>query len=368
MSDETPRGPSALLATSQFAGIAGSELVLLELAEQLIARGWRCDILAAWADEPMRGLARAAGATVIGKPAEVRPLTYDMVWIQTRLEAAMDYAPGPDEAPRTFFAFAHLDLKWSLTQPGPVLEPLLADAYVVTSEEARDHFAAAGLESAKIRLFRNAAPATFVPGEGRPIDLRRLLIVSNHAPAEVAEAADLLRADGVEVVRMGKGGDLEGRRIEPADLQGADAVLTIGKTVPYALAARVPVFVYDHLGGPGWLSAETFQPAMRTNFSGRCCGRRLGAEALAEEVKAGFADAAVYARSLSEAGLESFRLEPFVDGLVEASRTGPTPRERRARLTPHAAAIAGEQQLTRAANHYLAAWRRAVKKSDAGGV
>lgn len=349
--------PRALLATLHFELVAGSELVLLEVAEHLLARGFTCDIAASWIDAPMRDLAARPGLTLIDRPAAIRPLTYDFAWIQNRLEPVMDWAPGPDEAPATFFAFAHLDLHWTLSQPG-LLEDLLADACLVTSPEAAAHFAAAGLPEARTLLLRNAAPAGFERPAAAPRPaLRRLLVISNHAPPELVEAAALLRAQGIAVAHWGLGGDTTGQRITPEALDAADAVVSIGKTIPYALLGRIPAFVYDHFGGPGWLSEANFAPAAAVNFSGRCCRRRLDAVALAAEITTGFPDAATFAAARAEAELAPYRLAPILDALL--ALPAPPAAARHALLAEHRAALRREAPLARAAADYFTHWRHA---------
>ena len=49
-------------------------------------------------------------------------------------------------------------------------------------------------------------------------------------------------------------------------LQQYDLVITIGRTVPRCLAMGVPVYVYDYLGGPGYLTEANFSLAERNNF------------------------------------------------------------------------------------------------------
>ncbi|WP_416914340.1 hypothetical protein [Seohaeicola sp.] len=63
-------------------------------------------------------------------------------------------------------------------------------------------------------------------------------------------------------------------------------VLTIGKSVQYAMAARRPVYVYDRFGGPGWITSENFKNAEKFNFSGRCVGQEKRAEEIASEILA----------------------------------------------------------------------------------
>src|SRR3954462_2323319 len=199
----------ALLATVHFGLVAGSELVLMEVAEALQARGFACDILACLAEGPMAALAQAAGFALHHHPGTLRAFDYDLVWLQHRFETLLDFTPGPAERERSLFVFAHLDRAWEFAQGGVLAEPVLADHILVPSEEGRDRVVADGLPVARISLFRNAAPAAFArpPGPPRPA-LRRLLLVSNHAPAEVLAAIPLLRAAGVEVVHWGLGGEV----------------------------------------------------------------------------------------------------------------------------------------------------------------
>lgn len=99
----------ALFATASFQAIAGSEPVIQELGEELIARGWSCDITAWNIQNPMADLATKAGIKLLKKPKEVNPLDYDLVWVQNRLEPVFDYEKSEVEADRTLFVFAHLD-------------------------------------------------------------------------------------------------------------------------------------------------------------------------------------------------------------------------------------------------------------------
>jgi hypothetical protein len=108
----------ALLATTSFEQVAGSEILLLELAEALQQNGFACELTAHDLNQPMRRLAAKAGVTFVPKPSAARPLSYDLVWLQTQIGATMDFSPGPDVRPRTFMAFAHLDLRWDLAAEG----------------------------------------------------------------------------------------------------------------------------------------------------------------------------------------------------------------------------------------------------------
>ncbi|WP_149539706.1 hypothetical protein [Siccirubricoccus phaeus] len=360
----------ALLATAHFAHVAGSELVLLEAAEALAARGFACEILSCLAEGPMAALAAAAGVPLRHGPAAIRAFDYDLLWLQHRFETLFDYRPEPEARERSLFVFAHLDRSWDFAQPGVLAEPFLADAILVPSEEGEAQVIAAGLPAEKVMVFRNAAPPGFARPAGAPRRaLRRLLVVSNHAPPEVLAALPLLRAAGLEVVHWGLGGEVVGQRLTAADLDAADAVLSIGKTVPYALRARLPAFVYDHFGGPGWLDARTLHSAARHHFSGRCCARPLAPEALAAELLEGFPAAAAFAAALPEAALAPFALERVMDALLAGLETAPTAEARRAGLAALEPQLSAERHLAAAAAHYYSEWlwqRRLIAASAPG--
>ena len=97
--------------------------------------------------------------------------------------------------------------------------------------------------------------------------VERLAIVSNHLPEELKTAANLFGAEGVAVTIFGQGGQY--REIDAKTLIDFDVVITIGKTVQYALAQGIPVFVYDHFGGPGYMSRDEVEDHEYFNFSGR---------------------------------------------------------------------------------------------------
>ena len=130
-------------------------------------------------------------------------------------------------------------------------------------------------------VFANAAPNPF-HFERAARSLRNVLFVSNRQPAELLEAEQLLRARGLATRFIGK--DRECKRLEPSDLAWADCVVTIGKTVRYALASRLPVFLYDRFGGDGYLTADNYALNEAHNFSGRPAHRKLTGTAIADEI------------------------------------------------------------------------------------
>lgn len=99
-----------------------------------------------------------------------------------------------------------------------------------------------------------------------------------------------------------------------------DVVITIGKTVQYALVAGVPVFVYDHFGGFGYLDQANLAAAADRNFSGRG-GERLAARTIAERVLTGYAAARDFQSANRPAFRSAYALGPVLDQVLREAGT-----------------------------------------------
>lgn len=309
------RVDAALVCTNHLFMWAGSELVAIEMAEELLRRGIRVDLFATLADRDFLSGIFADRAGILDRAEAVDLARYDLVYAQHHvlppiLNAAL--ARGPIGA-GPFLVFNHLSPFEPLEAPGPFVEATLADAILANSEETRAVLAGMGPPFDAARLWPNPAPRAFASALAAP-GARGFLTVSNHRTPELAAALDLLDRQGTPVRRIGQGHAAE--RVTPAHLAAAAAVITIGKTVQYALRAGRPVYCYGPHGGPGWLDGRNFEPARAANFSGRSHPAKKSAEEIAQELAAGLPAAARFARALDPAA-HGFCLEPLVDGLLE---------------------------------------------------
>lgn len=73
------------------------------------------------------------------------------------------------------------------------------------------------------------------------------------------------------------------RFVDEKLLEQYDLVITIGRTVQQCFALKVPVYVYDYFGGPGYITKENFELAEMNNFSGRGFNRK-NVEELCEDI------------------------------------------------------------------------------------
>lgn len=348
-----------LLGTNHFQEIAGSELVIQEFAELFIHAGHEVVITANFVGQPMQGMAERVGATTCLASAELNALEFDLVMVINQIAPLLGYAASEAMRETTRFVFMHVDLNFTLSQPGLVHEPLLADEIWLHSEEAKDYFIGEGLPEEKVRLFHNAAPPRFWrPEREYRKSPEHVAIISNHLPDELSGMAALLRERGIAVTHHGRGGDTYGR-MGPKALLESDVVVSIGKTVPYCLASRTPVFIYDHFSGPGYLSAENLERAAWYNYSGRCSREPRSAEQLAVELVEGYAEGVAFMRELPDSQRGRYRLRPQLLALLERVESTLSNAERLEALEAHRQAMRHEKALAEGAGMFYRMWRGA---------
>lgn len=360
--------PQTILITQgELVDYGGSEMVTLELAEYLSRTGWSVHILANFVSEPMlKEFLPLDGVTIHTNADTVEVTDLDLIWVHHQLLPETVVEMAERGLLKAKVVFHHMSPFVPVEFPlFARVEKWLADAILFNSPETQRALESA-LRSLGVRghVFGNPAPDTFWcdPAE-RPYSaaLARLLLVSNHLPAEVSDAVQRLRAQGVEVRALGRFPGAEFRRTLPDDLEWADAVVSIGKTVQYAIANGLPAYCYDHFGGSGWLDSDNFGKNADLNFSGRGFESK-GASEIVDELVDGFTDAQEFARRAHvEYGphyLLSYRWQQVMDGLAEKDSA-------RAALDPSEKAIytATQKQIWEFHRVSRAHWERAVAVS-----
>lgn len=174
-----------------------------------------------------------------------------------------------------------------------------------------------GFPIEKMQVFGNPAPAGYAAAFRRGSPSRRLVVVSNHIPEEVIAALSTLSLD-FDVIMVGNQRELGANpcRVTPELIADAGAIITIGKTVQYSVAAGIPVYLYDHFGGVGWLTRENFEGARHHNFSGRHSTRKSSDEIVAE-ITTGFESMEQEARELRLVELRRIDLNRRMEDVFE---------------------------------------------------
>ena len=277
---------TALVACSRLVDFAGAEITSLEIAEALSNLGFKVLLAALEIGKEVADEMDILGLEYVDlSVSSIKDRNYELIWVGHSVAA---YHLMVNEGVRAKIGiFSSL----SFFEPieAPPLPLLSFSRYVVNSEENLLHFKSQYPQlTDRVEIFPNASPVGFFVAykSSHNVRLSSIVIISNHLPREVVDLIPQLECDGIKVDVIG----LEGKRarVTPEILSNYSAVITIGKTVQYCLAQGIPVFCYDHFGGPGWVTLDSFEKAFVKNFSGRCTYAPRTSEALGVEMLSGF--------------------------------------------------------------------------------
>lgn len=166
-----------------------------------------------------------------------------------------------------------------------------------------------GVDEKKIQVFTNSAEEiyfekykTIVPNK-----LRKIGIISNHVPEELAELKEFFEPLGIEVFYIGM---YNNYMLVDVDLiMNYDLIITIGRTVQQCFACGVPVYCYDIYGGPGYIDKNNIDIAEKFNFSGRGFANKMTCTQIAEDILKNYPNALDNISFLHDIALERYRFE-----------------------------------------------------------
>ncbi|WP_421182774.1 hypothetical protein [Aeromonas dhakensis] len=179
---------------------------------------------------------------------------------------------------------------FSLSPYEPIEAPLcssqLFDSYLCNSDETKEELIRCGIAADDVYVFHNSCSFQKDAFELKQT-LNRVAIVSNHPPQELLELPSL----GHDLHFDYYGSDAKIEMLNDSILSKYDVVITIGYTVVFAVSAKVPVYIYDHFGGDGYLDADNYKLNSYYNFSGRPACNKKDASTIIKELKDGFPSA-----------------------------------------------------------------------------
>ena len=316
-----------LITQNQLINFAGSEIVTLEIAEYFSKNGAEVIIATNSLGDPMMtrlsGLSNTEIYVLPNVDLEERldrnPV--DFAWIHHQLMPRSLFSKKSLE--HTKYVFHHMSPYHPTEFPVfSEIEANIADAILFNSPETeRETFRQGVL--ADIEGFEgvlgNPSPDIFLRIGNNRIQKRetpkKILIISNHIVPELMEARDILQSRGLEVETYGAQTDTY-KLIEPSDFYDIDVVVTIGKTVQYAILYGVPVYCYDHFGGPGYIVADNYDSSRERNFSGRN-GEKKDANTIVEEILEQYTSARIFFVDMNQNQVDEFRLPIKIDEIYQ---------------------------------------------------
>lgn len=253
---------------------------------------------------------------IVTDPYEELLIDHDLIWIQQNclppsLIDALEHGVTAHIIWNHMSGAVHEELPMFAD-----IEQRLADSILANAPEIRDIIVPFGLPSRKINIFPNPAPDYFYKDvlTKASSECAAILVVSNHPPTEIVELAQALHDKNVQVDYVGDTAQIA--RITPNYLQRYDAVISIGKTVQYALLSGVPVYEYDHFGGAGYITPANIEQEAYYNFSGRATRQVKTVDTIAAEIIDGYKSAVDNRAVLQDLGKEAYLLSTILSRTI----------------------------------------------------
>jgi hypothetical protein len=265
-----------VLSAHHFASIGGAETYLLTVAEQLQRLGHGVTLhaleLGEMADEAeSRGLA-------VARADDGLPDRCDAILAQSSATSPLLAARYPD-VPQVFVTHgAGYDFMLAPQLPRLVSKVVAMNDRVA----ARMRAGAAPYEVVRLRQpidldrFNPRAPARATP--------RTVLLLGNYLRGgrrAVLEGA--CAALGLEIRQIGRHGGASHPRPE-LEIADADIVVGYGRSAIEGMACGKAVYVYDHSGGDGWVTADSYALLEANGFAGSATEAAVDSERLRRDL------------------------------------------------------------------------------------
>lgn len=295
---------------------AGSEINALQLCLALRNIGMQVDVATFFYDYPIKELYENNAIQVFELFKNDLDLEkYDLLW--THHNPTLDH-----------LIFGGLPLRGShkiIFSTLGALEPLEAPPYyheelkIILSNSIgnTNELVKQGVKKEKIVYFPNFAPREYFENssEATPKKLKKIAFISHHMPDEIKDFISISKSVGLDVEHIGLGG--KPRYVDPNLIRQFDLIISIGKTVQYCFALRIPIYCYDHFGGPGYLNRDNIESAKSYNFSGRGINRKLTGKGLLDDISLNFEKSCKNLDFLFNYALENFNLEKNLNEIIK---------------------------------------------------
>lgn len=250
-----------LVVATHALGLGGSETYAVTLAEQLQRLGHRV-ALSAFELGDGASLAHAREIVDVVDLTRDGDRPCDGIVAQDG-STAFELARRHPDAPLVFVAHSE-----EFDEQLPPQLAGLVGAVVVLNDRVERRVRAVAANLRVVRLRQPIDVKRFVPGSVPAPVPRRLLLLGNNADGQRIELVAGVAAElGMEVVTAGAKG--ESSLCPEAAINGADVVMGYGRCVLEAMACGRPAYVYDHLGGDGWVTGDSYPALEADGFGGR---------------------------------------------------------------------------------------------------
>lgn len=309
---------SILITNYELINFTGSELNTMTIAKRFKDMGYKVYVLAMYTGEPLLSKTKDCYNEVINlinDEFDFSNIEFDIVWAHHS------------------FLLSWLIFEKKLKAKKVIVSSLSAKEYfeaipeyandlsliIANSQETKMQLEQEGIED--VYLLENYSFRKYFERNIQVKELKNIAIITNHITEELMQAKEILINNKYNVVLYG----FQGKRelITDKVLEQYDAIVTIGKTVQYAMSLKIPVYVYDIFGGEGYLTLENIEKNRSRNFSGRGFDKKTP-QKIYEEITENFPKALTILDNLKEYAQENFCFEDKIDNVCELLEQKPS--------------------------------------------
>jgi hypothetical protein len=296
-----------ILVTNYFLrNFTGSEINALQICIALRTLGYEAEAATFFYDEPIKRKFQERNITVKNLLHEdLRLDEYDLFWAHHF--HTLNHIVINSESNSSKVIYSCLGPFSSLAAPPTYHNEL--NFILSNSQGNNEVLLSEGLDKTKIRYFPNFSPRIFYKKaqESTPGELTRIGVISNHPPQEIINFAKFAQDNGLMVEFIGQ--DANKIYVDPDIITKYDLIISIGKTVQYCFSLKVPIYCYDHFGGPGFITPDNIQFEEYFNFSGRGTNKKRSGQELLDDIRRNYAGACSHLDFLFSYSKEHFMLE-----------------------------------------------------------
>jgi len=308
---------SILITNYELINYTGSELNAMTIAKRFKDLGYKVYMLAMFIGEPLYSRTRDCYDEIIdivNDEFDFSKIEFDIVWAHHSF--ILSWLIFEKELKAKKVIVSSLSAKENFE----VIPKYANDLSLVlaNSQETKEKLQQEGIKD--VYLFENYSFKNYFGRDIKIKQLKNIAIISNHVPEEIMQAKEILENDGYKVQIYGFTGKRE--LIIDEVLENYDAIITIGKTVQYAMSLKIPVYVYDIFGGEGYLTLENIEKNRSRNFSGRGFNKK-SAEEIYEEITNNFIKELSILDELKQYAQENFCFEDNISKICEVLEEKP---------------------------------------------
>lgn len=302
---------SILITNYELINYTGSELNAMSIAKRFKDLGYKVYVLAMFIGEPLYSKTKECYdemINIVDDEFDFSNIEFDMVWAHHSFLLSWLIFEKQLKAKKIILS------SLSARENFEVIPKYANDLSLVlaNSQETKQQLEQEGIK--EVYVLENYSFKSYFERNIEIKELKNIAIISNHVPEELMKTKEMLESNGYGVQIYGFTGKRE--LITDAVLEQYDAIITIGKTVQYAMSLKIPAYVYDIFGGEGYLTLENLEKNRSRNFSGRGFDKKTP-ETIYKEITQNFKNTLDILEKLKQYALDNFCFEDNIDKICE---------------------------------------------------